>query len=294
MITNDKETALVTLDASPVSVDYQMDDIEEERKVKEYAQNGCTCLQGGSGPCCRMFSESHYQEYRSYCFEMSKGELDMLIIGQISCLTNTSDLTRHSTHHRHKLAERQHAFSQLRHKGLPVCLNTFIFLHTIGIKRYKNLKKHVKEFGVVPRQHGLTGRKPHNAFTLNDTKRIISFIINYTEKHGVSLPGRIPAFKRDDVLVLPCSTTKKHVWMMYKDSLWLEDQTLPVAKYSLFCETWAKILPHIVISKPLSDLCQVCHENSKYISSSFMCSDEEKQKVFTTCIYMNVTTIAAV
>ena len=158
MITKDKETALVTLDASPVSVDYRMVDIEEERKVKQYAQNRCTCHQGGSGLCCRMFSESHYQEYRSYCFEMSKGELDMLIMGQISCLTNTSDLTRHSTDHHHKFEEQQHVFSQMRHKGLPVGLNTFIFLHTIGIKWYKNLTKHVKEFGVVPRQHCLTGR----------------------------------------------------------------------------------------------------------------------------------------
>ena len=90
--------------------------------------------------------------------------------------------------------------------------------------------KHVKEIRVVPTQHGLTGRKPHNAFALNDTRRMILFIINYIEKYGVSLPGRmIPAFKRDDVLVLPCLTTKSHVWMMHKDSLWLEDQTLPVA-----------------------------------------------------------------
>ena len=101
------------------------------------------------------------------------------------------------------------------------------------------------------------------------------FIINYAEQHGVSLPGKIPGFKRDDIKVLPCSQTKKYVWRLYKESLSTVSPVLRSAQYSLFCQTWA----HIVISKPMFDLCPVCYQNSKYISSAFNCSDEEKLKV---------------
>ena len=147
------------------------------------------------------------------------------------------------------------------------------------MKWYKNLKKHVREFGIVPRQHKFYNRQPHNAFTIEDRKIIVTFIINYAEQHGVSLPGKIPGFKRDDIKVLPCSQTKKYVWRLYKESLSTVSPVLRTAQYSLFCQTWATLVPHIVISKPMFDLCPVCYQNSKYISSAFNCSDEEKQKV---------------
>ena len=44
---------------------------------------------------------------------------------------------------------------------------------------------------------------------LEEVKSLLTFISNYAEKHVILLPGRIPGYKRDDIQLLPSSTTKK-------------------------------------------------------------------------------------
>ena len=253
------------------------EDIDELDRIEKCYFSGCSCQLAQGAPCCKSIQKSHYEEYRNICVEMTKQELDMVVMGQIVAFTNRSTKTLHHWHLTDK--ERERESSTFKHEGTQICLTSFLFLQTIGMKWYKNLKKHVREFGIVPRQHKFYNRQPHNAFTIEDRKIIVTFIINYAEQHGVSLPGKIPGFKRDDIKVLPCSQTKKYVWRLYKESLSTVSPVLRTAQYSLFCQTWATLVPHIVISKPMFDLCPVCYQNSKYISSAFNCSDEEKQKV---------------
>jgi len=38
---------------------------------------------------------------------------------------------------------------------------------------------------------------------------IVKFISNFAEEQAILLPGRIPGYKRDDMKLLPSSTTKK-------------------------------------------------------------------------------------
>ena len=262
-------------------------EVAEERKedenetdvIKTFSSSGCGCQLQDGGQCSSSFLEAHFAEYRSNCLELSKGELDILIMGQIYAFTNRSIHTLHTLRHRHSEEERKKEYSTFRHQGLLVCRTTFLFLHTIGLRRYEALKDHVREFGVTPRKHKLCKKQPANAFSLEDTKRIVTFIVNYAERQAVSLPGRIPGFKRDDILVLPCSQKKKEVWQLYHHSLSELPEQPRIASYSLFCQTWNKLLPHIVISKPLTDLCAECHQNSRFISSAYTCSDQEKQKV---------------
>ena len=42
------------------------------------------------------------------------------------------------------------------------------------------------------------------------------------------------------------------------------------------CRYWTQLLPHILVNKPQSDLCRVCHQNSTTISKLANKPDEEK------------------
>ena len=49
-----------------------------------------------------------------------------------------------------------------------------------------------------------------------DIVRVFTFISNFAEDHAVSLPGRIPGFKRSDLRLLPCHIAKIDVYKQYK------------------------------------------------------------------------------
>lgn len=78
---------------------------------------------------------------------------------------------------------------------------TFIFLHSIGEKHFKNLKRHFSQHGLSPRCHGNTGSIPRHAVTLDDAKRAVTFLFEYAETHALLLPGRVPGYKRTDLQV---------------------------------------------------------------------------------------------
>lgn len=86
----------------------------------------------------------------------------------------------------------------------------------IGDKRLTNLQKHHKESPGEPRVLKSGGRKNNTrSLSLADTERVVRFITQYAEDHGVHLPGRVPGFKRDDVQVLPSSKPKSEVYKDY-------------------------------------------------------------------------------
>ena len=63
--------------------------------------------------------------------------------------------------------------------------------------------------GLTTRVHGNTKKLPKHALKLDEVKNLVTFLSNYAEKNAILLPGRIPGYKRDDLQVLPSSTTKK-------------------------------------------------------------------------------------
>ena len=71
-----------------------------------------------------------------------------------------------------------------------------------------NLKGSYLASGLTTRTHGNACRLPKHALKLEEVKNLVTFISNYAEKHAL-LPGRIPGYKRDDIQLLPSSTTKK-------------------------------------------------------------------------------------
>ena len=113
-------------------------DEEEERLVMQFAAAGCSCAK----KCSFQFSSQYIHDMRNHCFDLSHNELDMVILGQLAASTNTSDGVVVSSRHHQK--DRERVYTTYYHAGRVVCAKTFRFLHTIGIKRLRNLSQHLK------------------------------------------------------------------------------------------------------------------------------------------------------
>ena len=207
-----------------------------------------------------------------------------MVMGQIMSLTNTSHLTVHSTKHRHNDKVREHHQATYYHQGLQICRKMFLFLHNLKPGMFKALRKSCRENGLVTRVHGNTRRLPVHALTFDEVSHVVSFIKNYAEDHTIPLPGRIPGFKRADLQVLPCSTTRRLVWEKYNNVTSSADQSstsqvIRAVSYSSFTSIWRKFLPMILPSRPQTDLCSTCYHNAGLLMWSGNLSEAEKSEV---------------
>ena len=107
-------------------------DVIEERLVSEFMTSGCGCAKAKGQPCLRQFSPEYVKSVRESCAELTRGELDMVILGQLMASVNTS--TTVSTTARHEASEREKSYTIFTHQGKPICTRMFRFLHGIGNK----------------------------------------------------------------------------------------------------------------------------------------------------------------
>lgn len=179
-----------------------------------------------------------------------------------------------------------------------------------GKGRFHALKAHYLTCGLTLRQHGNLRRLPPNTLSFDVTKNAATFLQRYAEDHAILLPGRIPGYKRDDLQLLPSSTTKKvctvyhsitfrkvyellqAVWIQYKLSC--DEACEQAAEYSTFCTLWRKLVPYITVMKPLSDLCWVCQKNSNAIMKAANTPEEDKSVVINTNYNKKASKIATV
>ena len=91
------------------------------------------------------------------------------------------------------------------------------------------------------------------------------------------LPGCVPGYKSSDIQLLPSSTTKHQVWELYQQAA--SAQSMRPVCYSTFTSLWQQLLPHVVVMKPMSDLCWMCQKNSTAITRSANRPEEEKTLV---------------
>lgn len=133
--------------------------------------------------------------------------------------------------------------------GLQICRATFLMLHGVGKRRYANLKAHFRAKGLSPRTHGNRRRLPHNAFSPDTVNGVVRFIDNFAREHAITLPGRIPRFKRTDIKILPSSETKTSVFRLYEQSAKIAGSH--AVGHSKFLQLWNDLVPRVVISKPM-------------------------------------------
>ena len=154
----------------------------------------------------------------------------------------------------------------------------FLFFRNIHEKRFKNLMKHFKLVGVTPRTHENSRKRPHNALSFESVNYITTLITNYSEQHGLVLPGRVPGYSRTDILLLPSSTSKHSVWLDYQQAASRSTVSTDIRAvgYTTFCNIWHTLLPHLVKMKPMSDLCWTCQQNSTKVMKMMNRPEGEK------------------
>ena len=256
------QEALSLVPQSGISIESLPTETQENELVASFVNAGCGCKLWNGSNCSLQFSKSDIESERLSCFALSRCELDMALLGQIMAKSNTSSNT--STTSRHSPVSRQKTYTKYFHQGKVVCPSMFRFLHAIGTMRLKSLVKHYKQNGLTPRTHGNTRRLPSNTLSVSSVEYIVRFLLNYSDQHGLLLPGRIPGYSRSDIKLLPSSLSKRSLWRVYHQSADSAEDVHAVA-YSTFCILWQSLLPAIIIMKPMTDLCWECQRNSAAI-----------------------------
>ena len=136
------------------------------------------------------------------------------------------------------------------------------------------LKATMLEHGIVQRVHGNTKRLPHNTRCFDGTQRVVAFITFYAEEHAILLPGHVLGNKCADIQLLPTHATKKNVWRQYRVA-----GNGDGVSYCTFCRLWNRLLPHILITKPMADLCWVCQKNAMAVMRRANLSEAAKSQV---------------
>ncbi len=244
-------------------VDQTMDEIDEaeEHAISEFMAKTCQCqFAMNGGPCSNRFPSKIITRTRMSCHEMTKDELDLVILAHLE--SNRRSVEGH--------ADSRFSITYYFH-GYKVCKCMYLFVHCVGPKRYKNLISHFSVNGLVPRTHGNVKRLPANTLPFDVTEDICQFIKNCAEVHGLPLPGRIPGvYNCEKALLLPTYMTKRYVYRMYCDAT-----DSPVCRRK-FETLWNTLLKHISSMKPATDLCEICQQHVTKITRSVNLPESEK------------------
>ena len=154
--------------------------MDERASVTTLMMSTCGCKKGAnSQPCSSQFPFEHVLEVRASCSELTRSELDMVVMGQLMAGMNSDPTTKPGS--RHTVKDQWRASSSFYHQGKPVCERMFRFIHTIGETRFKNLKKSLRSFRLAMRSHGNLKHSPAHALSLSSTEFVVRFVLNYTE-----------------------------------------------------------------------------------------------------------------
>ena len=194
-------------------------DVDEEAAITDFVTRGCGCRMGNRGHCSTLFTREHYQLMRADAAALTWSELNTVVMGEVMALTTMGS---------------QNQTTIFQHRGQRVCRKTFLFLHGLGKRKFELIKAHFLSAGLVPRTHGNTGRTPAHALVMEDVKNIIVFVTQHAEANAILLPGRIPGYKRSDIQILPSSTTKRAIWLLYEETAAQLSQRR--VAYSTFCQ----------------------------------------------------------
>ena len=270
-------TSDISEDYSPVSeFELSSTDLDEAGKVDTFFSNGCGCKLGPKKTACSSVISRHLATTRrNDCLQLERSELDLVILSQLQALRTHPDQpvqrqssglsTQHTTFYFHTLR---------------VCLNAFLLIHAINHKRFESLQKHIDSVGLLPRVHGNVKRLPSNTRPPEDTFRALGFIDNFSEVHGLPLPGRMPNHRDSDLVILPSDMSKSYVYRKYAETG--EQSSEYRFKRRKFEELWHDLRPYVVTNKPATDLCLTCQLNNDKISKSFALSEEEREQLHIT------------
>ena len=84
-----------------IEIELRPCDVNEEELVAQFVATGCSCAKR----CSSQFSKEYIQSMRAQCFDLSRNELDMVLLGQLIASTNTSNKVVQESHNLEKERE---------------------------------------------------------------------------------------------------------------------------------------------------------------------------------------------
>ena len=244
-------------------------EIENEQlieKVKKFMHDGCGCALGAKGgSCSRQFSETDVLFNLNNCLELSNDELDLVILASIQAFTHReSSGTKLSRNPR----------CSFYYQSVPICKEMFLHFYGLSDSRFGQLREHYENHGVSLRTNGNTKRLPHNTISQAMIEVVKAFLSNFVGENAISLPGRIPGFKSDEIKVLSSSETKKTLWQVYEAAC--EASDVQAVGYTKFLKLWEQFYPNVVVAKPMTDLCFTCLQNTTKLQRATNLSESEQ------------------
>ena len=247
-----------TTDDSPVTeFGLSSSDLDEAERVATFFSESCGCkLHPQNSTCSSVLCRDLAVATRNNCLQFDRSELDLAVLSQLqACHTHPDQsLGEHSSH----------SYTTFLFHKFRIYLNAFLFLHAISHKRFEALQKHFDIHGLLPRVHGNMKRLPPNTRPPEDTFRALGFIDNFSEIHGLTLPGRMPNHRNSDFVVLPSGMSKSYVYRLYAEAC-EESGHYHFSRRKLE-ELWHDLRPYVVTNKPATDLCLTCQLNNDKIS----------------------------
>ena len=107
------------------------------RDTRNYFYQGCHCT-GGIQKGVKQFAFDEFGDTLLNLRELTKEQLDLVILGQLQAITPSSLFNK-----------RKNPPSLYMYRGLPVCKQTFCFIHWVGEKRLPALKTHTMTYFVL-------------------------------------------------------------------------------------------------------------------------------------------------
>ena len=134
-------------DDEPFHMSVRTQDLMEDSITEAFFAETCHCKLGvNNDPCSLALPRRHAVEFHQQCLELSKGELDIAILGQLTALrrreptiATVSDQGRDK---KRRITLRP--YTAFRFGDMTVCKNSFLFLHAITLKHF-NLTVQYKE-----------------------------------------------------------------------------------------------------------------------------------------------------
>ena len=119
-----------THDLGPVVINHDDSCDVEERKIARFVAHGCTGKHGkGKTPRHTQFTASQYRHQRDECRELTRDELDLVVMGQLQALTKRDSLTQKE---KATNTERLQTSTVYQFGGHRICYTTFCSCIAVG------------------------------------------------------------------------------------------------------------------------------------------------------------------
>ena len=243
---------------SGTDVESSVEDRTEEELTEGFIKGGCDC--SGTPKCSDILTKEAIIKCRQECMELTKDELDLVVMSQIRSLrSNPEQLTSRSSHHSsvHSITRGR---SEYYLHGVRICRKVFLFLHCMSRSRYERLVNHYEDMGLCTRVHGNSKRLPYNTCSQEEIARLISFVTNFARAHGMPLPGQIPGY-RSKVMLLHSDQSKALVYSKYINAC--QANGWNAIGRRKFYTMWQQLLPYIAVSTPSQYSCLVVSRKMK-------------------------------